>query len=191
MASQRKNRKQALRNATVRLVAERGLRAATVRSIAREAGVTEGALYRHYASKAALCLDVYTRIVTDMIRAKEAISSSDLPVRDKLAQWVRVSYAWFDSHPDAFTFVLLTPHEFAESEREIATRQGEVFMELVKRAQVAGQLKPMPPALALSHFTGVMLNVPRLINEGVLTGPASQYADEVCQAVWRMLSVQE
>jgi hypothetical protein len=45
----------------------------------------------------------------------------------------------------------------------------------------------MPPELALSHFTGLMLNVPRLINEGTLEGPASRYVDDVADAVWRAL----
>ncbi len=187
MATKRPNKKQALRNAAVRLVARHGVGGTTVRRIAREAGVTEGALYRHYASKAALCLDVYTRIVKEMIAAKEAILGSDMPVREKIAWWVRVSFRSYDQHPDAFTFVLLTPHEFSERERPIANRQGEIFMELVGGAQERGEIRPMSPALALSHFTGVMLNVPRLINEGRLPAPASQYVDEVASAVWRML----
>jgi AcrR family transcriptional regulator len=178
-------------DAAVRLVAQNGVKGTTVRSIAREAGVTEAALYRHYASKAELCLDVYTRIVAEMIRAKETIASSDLPVRDKIHEWVRVSYELFDRHPDAFTFVLLTPHEFTESERKIATLQGLIFTDLVERAQAVGELRRMPPELALSHFSGVMLNVPRLINEGVLEGPASRHADDVAAAIWRILEPEE
>ena len=187
MVNDRNSKKQDLINAAVRLMAKRGLRGTTVRSIAQEAGVTEGALYRHYASKAELYLDIYTRIVTDMIRAKEAIAFSDTPIRDKLRDWVRVSYEFFDEHADAFTFVLLTPHEFTETERPIATLQGLMFTDLVERAQASGELPRMPPELALSHFTGVMLNVPRLINEGTLEGPASRYVDDVAETVWRAL----
>ena len=191
MASKRQNKKQDLIDAAVRLVAKNGVRGTTVRSITQEAGVTEAALYRHYASKAELCLDIYTRIVTDMIRAKEAIASGDAPVRDQLHEWVRVSYESFDRHADAFTFVFLTPHEFTETERQIATLQGLIFTDLVERAQASGQLRRMPPELALSHFTGVMLNVPRLINEGSLEGPASRYADDVSAAIWRILEPEE
>ncbi|MFQ5805873.1 MAG: TetR/AcrR family transcriptional regulator [Phycisphaerae bacterium] len=173
--------------AAVRLIAGKGIKATTVRSIAQEAGVTEAALYRHYASKEDLYFDVYTRLVTEMIAAKRAIASSSAPVFEKLKEWVRVSYDSFDRHPDAFAFVLLTPHDFPESQREITTVQGRIFMDVVKQAQAAGEMKPIPPALALSHFTGVMLNVPRLINEGTLKGPAAKYLDEVASAVWRLL----
>ena len=36
-----------------------------------------------------------------------------------------------------------------------------------------------------------MLNVPRLINEGVLAGPATRYTDEVVGAIWRMFAIDE
>ncbi len=175
--------------AAVRLIARNGVKATTVRSIAREAGVTDGALYRHYTSKEELYIDVYTCIVTDMIRAKQAVAFSDAPVRQKLRAWVRVSYDFFDRHPDAFTFVLLTPHDLPESKREIMRAQGTIFINVVRQAQVAGEMKSIPPELALSHFTGLMLNVPRLINEGVLKGPARGYVDEVTNAVYRVLDI--
>lgn len=174
-------------NAAVRLMARHGAKAATVRSIAREAGVTEGALYRHYVSKQELCLDVYTEIVTEMTRAKRAIASRDAPARDKIREWVRVSYEFFDHHADAFTFVLLTPHGFPEPHRDITEVQGQIFMDLVRQAQATGEMKSVLPELALGHFTGVMLNVPRMINAGTLKGPASKYVDDVADAAWRML----
>jgi hypothetical protein len=45
----------------------------------------------------------------------------------------------------------------------------------------------LPPKLAYSHFSGIMLSVPRLIHEGVLRGPALSYLDEASEAVWRAL----
>jgi AcrR family transcriptional regulator len=188
MGNERKNSKQGLMDAAVRLIARKGLKAATVRSIASEAGVTEGALYRHYASKEALYVDVYTRLVTEMIEAKQTIASSSETVRQKLHEWVRVSYGFFDRHPDAFSFVLLTEHDLPEPQRKTTSVQGQIFMDLVEKAQHAGEIRPILPELALSHFTGIMLNVPRLINEGILEGPALKYVDDVADAAWDALS---
>jgi AcrR family transcriptional regulator len=182
-----RNKKDDLIAAAVRLVAERGVRGATIRSIAREAGVTEGALYRHYRTKDDLCLDIYKRIVEDMIQRKEHLVSGADHIRDRLREWVRLSYEYFDRDPDAFTYVLLTPHDFPEAERTITARQGRLFIEMIRQAMAARQIRPISPALALSHFSGLMLNVPRLISQGALPGPASQYADHVADAVWRVL----
>lgn len=185
----RQNRRAELMAAAIRLVARRGVKAATVRRIAQEAGVTEGAVYRHFASKEDLCQKAYYQIVAEMAVAKEQIAASQAPLRDKFCEWVRVSYEYFDRYPEAFTYVLLTPHTFAEEQNEITTRQGRLLMQLVQQVARRGQMRPMPPAMALCLFTGVLLNVPRLINEGALKAPASQYTDQVAEAIWRIFQL--
>ena len=59
-------------------------------------------------------------------------------------------------------------------------------MKMIIRAQEAGEIRAIDPQLALSHFSGLLLNVPRLISEGTLEGPAARYIDEVAQAAWRI-----
>ena len=50
-------------------------------------------------------------------------------------------------------------------------------MSLLRRALRNREIAPMFPKLAYSHFSGIMLNIPRLIYEGTLRGPASTYVD--------------
>ncbi len=111
------------------------------------------------------------------------------PIAQKLRDWIRISYAYFDRYPEAFTYVLLMPPPAAvpQTETEITGAQGRLFMELIGDARAAGEMRDISPELALSHFTGLMLNVPRLIYQGNLPGPASVYVDEMANAVWRVL----
>ena len=60
-------------------------------------------------------------------------------------------------------------------------------MVLVRQALTRGEIRDISPELALCHFSGLMLNVPRLIREGQLTGPAVRYVDDVSSAAWRVL----
>jgi len=189
MNPKRKNKKDEIMAATVRLVARNGVKAATIRQISTEAGVTEGALYRHFSGKEDLCHKAYSKIVLDMAAAKGRIITSGEPVREQIREWVRISYEYFDRYPDAFTYVLLTDHDFPEEQKEITTLQGRLFMRLIEQGQRDGELMPMPPKVALSHFTGMMLNLPRLINEKILDPPASQYVDEVVAALWRVFQL--
>jgi AcrR family transcriptional regulator len=179
----RPSRKEELIAATIQLVAHKGVKAATIRQITTEAGVTEAALYRHFTSKEDLCQQVYEHIVAQMAAAKEALVAGPLPLRDKLREWVRLSYEYFDRYPDAFTYVLLTPHNFAAD--GISTSQGRLLMRLFEKERAVG----MTPEMALCLFSGVLLNVPRMINEGRLRGPASRYTGEVAKAVWRLFGV--
>lgn len=180
----RPSRKEEIIAATIQLVAQKGVKAATIRQITTEAGVTEGALYRHFTSKEDLCQQVYERIVAEMASAKEELAAGPLPLRGKLREWVQLSYEYFDRYPEAFTYVLLTAHSFAED--GISTSQGRALMQLFKKEKNA----TIAPEMALCLFSGVLLNVPRMINEGRLKGPASQYTEEVTKAIWRIFHME-
>jgi hypothetical protein len=124
-----------------------------------------------------------------MAGEKERILESAESVGTKLCDWIHVSYEYFDRYPDAFTYVLLTDHVFADDPEGITRRQGRMLTGLLAEAIDAGQMSPIDPVVAMSHFTGVMLNVPRLINEGTLPAPASAQTAAVGAAVCRIFDV--
>jgi len=162
------------------------LGAATIRAIADLAGVTEGAIYRHFPNKESLIRSIYQRIVLEMVNAKERIAIEEGDFPKKIRKWIRITYKYFDEHPDAFVFLYLTPHNFNELDVEIIDRQGEIFMDMIRKAQQDGEVRSMKLELALSHFTGIELNVPRLIHEGRLPPNAQHHIPEVLDAVLRV-----
>ena len=167
----RKNKREALVESAIRLVAQKGTKAASVRQIAEAAGVTEAAVYRHFTSKEDLFFQVYCQIVEDMAVSKDAIITRGEPISMRIGGWIKVTYEFFDKFPDAFTFVLLTPHNFEDrDDGEIATRQGGLLMAMLDRDMKGGLFPTFQLDLTMAMLTGVMLNVPRLINEGSLAG---------------------
>lgn len=189
MVRQRKNTRGALLDAFLQLAAAKGIEAATISAIAQRVGVTDGAIYRHYRSKEELQWQAYKTVVQEMVGPKEHLVRDGRPLPKKLHDWIRLTYLFFDGRPGAFAYVLLTPHPHLEAQdkQEITSCQGRLFREMFRRARVAGEVRAIGSALALCHFTGLMLNVPRLIYEGALPGPAMDYVDEVTQSVWQVL----
>lgn len=181
------NRKEEFLAAAIRLGARGGPTAITIRAIAHEVGVTDAAVYRHYRSKEELLCQAYALIVDQMIAEKRHLVTSDIPLAEKLREWVRLSYMFFDRDPEAFTFALATPHVAPQSEHVATTGHGGLFLELFERARSTGAARAMLPELALSLFSGLVVSVPRMINEGTLVGPASTYVDEVASVAWWML----
>lgn len=180
----RKNRKHQIMDAAVHLVAHQGIDGTSIRQIARAAGVTDGALYRHFASKNDLCLQAYGAIVDEMAAYKEKIVDAPVPLNAKIHEWVRVSYAYFDRYPDAFAYVLLTEHQLPPGWEDFTSRQGRLLLAMLADMDDP----PTRPDLVYSHFSGVLLNIPRLIREGKLPGPAQQYSDEVARLLWLILN---
>lgn len=179
--------KDALTRAALRLARAGGMDKASVRSITREAGVTEATLYRHFENKNALWEEIYSQIVQEMIREKQELVASSQPFRWRLGRWVELTYSYYDGNRDAFTYVLLMPRAYAERLGDIYFAQGRLLRQLIADGMTRGCCDGMDLDLAVALATGMMLNVPRLINEGAIRGPAMQYFDSVVGAMCRAL----
>ena len=186
---ERRNTRIDLREAAIRLGAQQGVHAASIRTIAKEAGVTEGAVYKHFQNKDDLIRDAYTAIVNEMARDKEVLVKTDLPFEHAVRAWVKLTYEYFDGNRDAFTYVLLMPHRMADTLGDIYTKQGTLFRSFIARSQQSNQVREMDTDLAVAIFTGCVLNIPRLINEGTLKGPALNYADEIADAILKIFLI--
>lgn len=178
--------KEQLKHAAMHLLARGGPRAASVRSIAKRAGVTEAALYRHYKNKDDLYFVAYTEIIQRMVEEKIKLLASDRSFVEKIREWVRLTYRFFDENPDAFTCVLLRDDTGSERPDPTDGRQSGMFSELVTAAQRAGEFRQLDPTIASSLFSGVLLQIPRLINLGALPMPAATYTDVVADAALKM-----
>lgn len=178
-----------LKQAAIRLGVREGIDGASIRTIAREVGITEGAVYKHFANKDELIRVAYSSVIEDMARDKAVLIKTDLPFEHAVRGWIKLTYQYFDDNAEAFSYVLLMPHRMAETLGEIYTKQGVLFRAFIVRAMENRQIRPMDPDLAVALFTGLVLNIPRLINDGSLRAPASDYADEIADAVLRVFTV--
>ena len=131
----RKNKKKEIVTAKVHLMARQGAKGISVGQITTAAGVTEGALYRHFKGKEDLCQQAYFNIVADMTSTKEMIALSAASVAKKMREWVRVSYNYYDLFPDAFSYVFFTEHPYRQSWQEITTRQSRIFTRIIAQMQ--------------------------------------------------------
>lgn len=178
-----------LRSAAIRLGVRDGIDGASIRVIAREAGVTEGAVYKHFENKDDLIRDAYSSIVLEMARDKATLVRADLPFEAAVRAWIKFTYQYFDGNRDAFTYVLLMPHRMADTLGDPYTIQGELFTELLSNAQKNNEIIDIDHELALTMFSGLVLGVPHKINDGSLKGPAEQYTEAIAAAVLRVFTL--
>lgn len=177
-----------LHEAALRVVAQSGP-AASVRAIAKAAGLTEGALYRHYPSRDHLLGAVFAELIEPMIAEKEALVAMRAPIRDRLREWVRCTYARFDKSPEGFAYIFLTDHDFPKEFAKLSGKQSALLRALIAQGQAEGELRDLPESLAATLMIGQLLAVPAAIYRRSLKKPAMQYVDEVADAIWRTLGV--
>ena len=172
----------------IRLVVEGGARNTTIKAISARMNVNEAALYRHFKSKEEILSSAYVEIVDEMANQKRHLAKSVMPFAELVREWIELTYRYYDSNPDAFAYVLLLPPSSITA-ADVSRVQGKLFMSILRRSLRNGELPPMLPKVAYSHFSGIMLNIPRLIYEGTLRGPARGYVDDAADAVLRALNV--
>ena len=99
-----------VRDAALGLFAQKGVRATTIKDIARTAGVSEGALYRHWPSKEDLAAHLFAREYTALSQSlREAAGEGAAP--DRLRRIVVESFRMVEAAPDRARFLLLVQHD--------------------------------------------------------------------------------
>jgi AcrR family transcriptional regulator len=137
-----------LLDAASSLLAERGLGEATTAKVARRAGVAEGTIYRHFATKDALLEAVFARVWSRLAEDLE----SRLPPRNapeaRLRAFLPAALAAFGDHPEESSLIAMEFLHLLSSRRggcpvpAGSARLVALLEETIRLAQGAGIARP-------------------------------------------------
>jgi AcrR family transcriptional regulator len=143
----------ALIEASLALITEEGFGALTLREVARRAGVTHAAPYRHFADKEALLAAVAEEGFRTMAaQMRERMDRESGPTQRIVA--CGVAYVMFAIHHPAHFRVMFGPHFTRLIDHEALAREGDNAFGLLVQGLIEGQKagevregEPMPLAL--------------------------------------------
>ncbi|MFB0536747.1 MAG: TetR/AcrR family transcriptional regulator [Anaerolineae bacterium] len=166
MIEERRNQ---ILDAAARLFAHKGYKGATIREIAREAGVAEGTIYNYFDSKHDLLISLPQRISWPMVSSfvKSARRQGPDTVADdeeRMVQLLQASMNSIQQHTDAVK-VLLAYIPFMEEEiqAQFLEQTTRFFVRIFDfegflQARVeAGTFRPFDTAIAARAFVGMVL----------------------------------
>ena len=177
----------ALLDAALRIVATQGTEALTLRAVARAAGVSQAAPYRHFTNKEAVLAAVAEegfRALNAAMRA--AIEASPSPLERLRA--AGMSYVTFaTSHPAHFRVMFgreLADRSASPALRQVATQTFDTVVDTIAECQRAGIARSEESAadLALAAWSSVHGLAALLVN-----GVVDRAVSEVAQIVTRDL----
>ena len=93
------------------LFAEKGVDGTSVRDIAQAVGVTEGALYRHFASKETLARELFLAHYAALAAEITAISDRLPDFAGRVEAVVQLACRMFDEEPALFAYLLINQHD--------------------------------------------------------------------------------
>jgi TetR/AcrR family transcriptional regulator len=147
----REDARDAILEGGLAVFAEAGFHGATMRDIARSAGVSQGLLHHHFGNKNGLWDKVGERITADFMAYMTEAVSPDLSPEDGIRAMLRALLAYWQEHPLAFRFNHWRQLDGPRGERAARSRHiAQPPVALFQKAQEAGFIrKDMPPGLAL------------------------------------------
>lgn len=179
--SKLKSTRDRLTEAMIRVIGSEGMHAASVRTIAKEAGCNEAVLYQHFPSKAAMQEAIYEDIVSEMAEEKRRLATQSNDVRTFIQMWIEVTYRNYDQRPDAFAYALLSFPPVVRSENPISDVQSRIFIDALASLNPPNGFRVRNDSIAIAIFRSTLLGIPYEIHMKRLKGPASNYADDVAR----------
>ena len=143
---------QSIQEATMRVIARKGMSAATMQEIADEAGVAKGTIYLYFRDRDELVEKTFETAIAQLGERIDAALEKELPFEEKLREALRVRLAFFRENREFFRLYLSlrmpegTPQQQRRHKRtchpQYRTRL-QKFAELLKEAMGRGEIRPV------------------------------------------------
>lgn len=188
MRDQPKRTQDRIEQVAIGLFASKGVRETTIKDIATAAGLSEGALYRHFTSKDDLVWRAfehrYVALAFRLTTAAAAASTS----RARLAAMIREIALAHDDDPALFHFLVFVQHGQLRRLAADTPTPVTVVHDLLAAAIAAGEIPAQDANLATALVFGLVLQPMTFAAYGRLPGPQAAYADRLAAAAWAALT---
>ena len=171
----------------LRLFAEKGVDATSIRDIASSAAISEPAIYRHFRSKEDLVWEIFWSGYRDLGALLGSIEAKG-GLRERLTVMVETICALFDRDQALFRFLLLTQHGQLGKITEREKSPVQVLHNQLAAAIEAGALPTQNAELATSTVFGIVLQAATFRIYGRLDQPLSHYAPSLAARCWAALN---
>jgi len=171
-----------INRAALQLFADKGVDQTTIGDIAKGAGISEGAIYRHYASKDELIWRLFSSNYAALAERLDMLQARESDPRDKLRVLVHAFCALFDADPEMFSFLLLVQHGQLSRVPENMATPVKVVREVMARAIERGATGFDDPELATAVVFGIVLQPAVFKVYGRITEPMTDLAGALTAA---------
>jgi AcrR family transcriptional regulator len=181
--------KRQILRAAMKLFSEHGLAGTSIRDIAQESGYTNPALYKHFAGKEELALHLFETCHRRLWTRCNAAIVSAKSFDDQLDGYVGQFLGLVDEHPDAMAFLsdsarVLWPKAGSTVRRQ--TMIGLARSLMMKAPQMRRGKSVVHPDVAAASLQGTLAELTRMLQVGVISGPAVRWKGELVRCFRRL-----
>ncbi len=178
----RRDTKELIERAALKLFVANGVAATSIKDIAREAGVSQGAMYNHYASKDELAWLLFSDNFFEIGADLRRIAREHSDIGSKFRSITAYIFERYDSDPLLISYCFLVRHMHLTQMR---TRLGNPILVIRTIIEAEIRRKNVPPQnldAAAALVTGAIIQMIDSHILGLLKGRLTPHADTVADA---------
>lgn len=185
--SRARNARPKIERAALKLFIHEGVDAATTREIAEEAGVSEGALYRHYKGKDELALHLFRETHQRLgVMMAEALTI-DGSLEDRVKAAVTAYCELADDDFLLFSFHLVSIHRYIPYDKKRDDDPVSVTEKIIENLMDTGLIPKGDVSLKAAMVLGIMMQSGQNKIYNRLPGPMSQHIPAFTNAILAVL----
>jgi TetR/AcrR family transcriptional regulator, repressor of fatR-cypB operon len=181
--------KREILRAALTLFSERGLAATSIRDIAEESGYTNPALYKHFAGKEELALHLFetchVRVWTSCADALSSASGFDAKLDAYVGRWLEL----LDEYPEVLAFLSDSARVLWPKAKPTLRRRTMIGLArslVLEAPRVRAGTSEIDPDAAAASVQGTLAELGRMIQVGVIEGPAIRWREAVVALLGRI-----
>ncbi|MBV9824473.1 MAG: TetR/AcrR family transcriptional regulator [Alphaproteobacteria bacterium] len=168
--------------AAIELFAAKGIDGVAIAEIAAAAGVSQGALYRHYPSKEELAWTLFSAAYLRTGAELDGIAAEHVALGARIDGMVRHFCALYDRDPALFRFMLLAQHGLLPRIAAGQRTPVDAIADVVAAAVRQGEIGQIDPFAATAVIMGILLQTAVFHIYGRVTGSLAARAPALAHA---------
>lgn len=182
-----RNARPKIEKAALELFIREGVDAATTRNIADNAGVSEGALYRHYKGKDELALALFMETHNRLGEMMIAAFSENGTIEQKVRRAVTAYCALADEDWLSFSYHLVSLNRYLPHDTRRDDDPVSVVEKLLEHLMASGDIPKGDPAILAAMSLGIVMQsgLNKIYNR--LPGPFSQHVETFTRTIMAIL----
>ena len=174
--------------AATRLFVEKGVAETGVRDIARTVEISEGALYRHFASKDELVWRLFERHYVEFAGRLTTLAEGETTARARLSAMIHGFCEAHDENPTLFRFLLFVQHGQLRKLPPGTPTPVHAVRTVIAHGIASGEIPAQEPSLATALMFGIVLEPVQFAAYGELPSEMRPLADRLAAAVWAAIT---
>ena len=182
-------RQEEIKAAVLAIIFRDGLKNLSTKNIAREVGISEGSIFRHFRSKKEIILSIMDDVVNNLIESLRQISLENTPPADRLYKYLCRTVSYLIENK-GITILLFSEASY-ENDSELMTRLNFIFnnqKQLVSKIISDGiALGIWDETISVEDFASLYMGIPITLNIELILNKDNFERVNFCKRMYELI----